>query len=43
MAQLEGTENRISVERSRFNDEVKGYNIINVVLDIANLFFSISI
>lgn len=26
MAQLEGTENRISVERSRFNDEVKIYN-----------------
>ena len=28
MAQLEGTENRISVERSRFNDEVKSYNIM---------------
>lgn len=28
MAQLEGTENRISVERSRFNDEVKAYNIM---------------
>lgn len=26
MAQLEGTENRISVERSRFNDEVRSYN-----------------
>ena len=26
MAQLEGTENRISVERSRFNDVVKTYN-----------------
>lgn len=26
MAQLEGTENRISVERSRFNDAVKTYN-----------------
>jgi len=26
MAQLEGTENRISVERSRFNDVVKVYN-----------------
>jgi len=26
MAQLEGTENRISVERGRFNEEVKGYN-----------------
>ena len=28
MAQLEGTENRISVERGRFNDEVKAYNIM---------------
>ena len=28
MAQLEGTENRISVERSRFNDSVKGFNVI---------------
>ncbi|MFA5131205.1 MAG: LemA family protein [Patescibacteria group bacterium] len=28
MAQLEGTENRVSVERSRFNDEVKAYNIL---------------
>jgi len=28
MAQLEGTENRISVERSRFNDEVKSYNVM---------------
>lgn len=27
MAQLEGTENRISVERSRYNETVKGYNI----------------
>lgn len=27
MAQLEGTENRISVERMRYNDMVKGYNI----------------
>jgi len=26
MAQLEGTENRISVERSRFNDTVRSYN-----------------
>ncbi len=26
MAQLEGTENRISVERTRFNDEVLAYN-----------------
>ncbi|MGL4805697.1 MAG: LemA family protein [Bacteroidales bacterium] len=25
-AQLEGTENRISTERTRFNDEAKGYN-----------------
>ncbi len=25
-SQLEGTENRIKVERDRFNDEVKGYN-----------------
>lgn len=28
MAQLEGTENRISVERSRFNEEVKAYNVM---------------
>lgn len=27
MAQLEGTENRVSVERSRFNDSVKAYNL----------------
>ena len=27
MAQLEGTENRVSVERGRFNDEVRGYNV----------------
>jgi len=27
MAQLEGTENRISVERSRYNDSVKTYNL----------------
>jgi len=27
MAQLEGTENRISVERSRYNDTVKNYNV----------------
>lgn len=26
MAQLEGTENRVSVERTRFNDEVRAYN-----------------
>jgi len=26
MAQLEGTENRISVERGRYNDQVRGYN-----------------
>ena len=28
MAQLEGTENRISVERSRYNDTVKSYNVM---------------
>ncbi len=28
MAQLEGTENRISVERGRFNDMVKAYNLV---------------
>lgn len=28
MAQLEGTENRISVERGRFNDEVKTFNVM---------------
>jgi len=27
MAQLEGTENRVSVERKRFNDEVATYNL----------------
>lgn len=27
MAELEGTENRISVERSRFNDEVQAFNL----------------
>ncbi len=27
MAQLEGTENRVSVERSRFNDMVREYNL----------------
>lgn len=27
MAQLEGTENRINVERGRFNDTVKAYNL----------------
>lgn len=26
MAELEGTENRISVERQRFNDQVKEFN-----------------
>lgn len=26
MTQLEGTENRVSVERTRFNDEVRAYN-----------------
>jgi len=28
MVQLEGTENRISVERKRFNDEVKNFNLM---------------
>ena len=28
MTQLEGTENRVSVERKRFNDSVKGYNLM---------------
>jgi LemA protein len=28
MVQIEGTENRISVERGRFNDEVKAFNIM---------------
>jgi len=28
MAQLEGTENRISVERSRFNDQVQNFNVM---------------
>ncbi len=28
MSQLEGTENRISVERKRFNDLVKSYNVL---------------
>ena len=28
MAQIEGTENRISVERGRFNDEVRSYNVM---------------
>jgi LemA protein len=28
MTQLEGSENRISVERKRFNDAVKGYNLM---------------
>jgi LemA protein len=27
MSQLEGTENRISVERTRFNDTIKSYNL----------------
>lgn len=27
-AQLEGTENRISVERGRYNDEIKNYNLL---------------
>lgn len=28
MAQIEGTENRISVERKRYNDEVKSFNVM---------------
>ncbi len=28
MAQLEGTENRISVERGRYNDQVKEFNVL---------------
>lgn len=28
MAQLEGTENRVSVERTRFNDQVRSFNVI---------------
>ena len=28
MAQLEGTENRVSVERGRFNEVVKAYNVL---------------
>jgi LemA protein len=28
MVQLEGTENRVSVERNRFNEIVKGYNVL---------------
>jgi len=28
MAQLEGTENRISVERKRYNDSVREFNIM---------------
>lgn len=27
MSQLEGTENRVGVERSRFNDEIRAYNL----------------
>lgn len=27
MSQLEGSENRVSVERSRFNDEIRAYNL----------------
>lgn len=41
MAQLEGTENRVSVERNRFNEAVKDYNIIAKRFPtslIANLF-----
>lgn len=39
MTQLEGTENRISVERKRYNDEVKSYNE-KVVSFPKNLFAS---
>ncbi len=28
MSQLEGTENRVSVERKRYNDEVRTYNVL---------------
>lgn len=28
MSQIEGTENRIAVERSRFNEEIQSYNLI---------------
>ena len=28
MVQLEGTENRISVERQRFNDQIRDYNLL---------------
>jgi LemA protein len=28
MSQLEGTENRVSVERKRFNDQVQAYNVM---------------
>ncbi len=27
MTQLEGTENRVSVERQKYNDQIKGYNL----------------
>lgn len=30
MAQLEGTENRISVERGRYNQEVSNYNLMTL-------------
>ena len=42
-AQLEGTENRIAVERRKFNEEVKGYNAYirsfpkNIIAGIQNL------
>lgn len=41
MAQVEGTENRVSVERNRFNESVKNYNMVIKRLPtnlIANLF-----
>ncbi len=40
MSQLEGTENRISVERMRYNDEVNAYNI-KVKTFPGNLFASV--
>lgn len=42
MAQLEGTENRISVERKRYNDAVTGYNTkirqmpLNIIAGVMN-------
>ena len=39
IAELEGTENRISVERKKFNDSAKGYNV-NIKQFPRNLFAS---